>query len=87
MRSLSSTSRSQTRLNSLALSLVLHLTFVRRAKKNLLYCTEYNQPTTEASDENDWQIEIPDGDEIDDIEEACVDEDSPPPKNRQRLSC
>ncbi len=27
-----------------------------------------------------------DGDEIDDIEEACVDEDSPPPKNRQRLS-
>ena len=28
-----------------------------------------------------------DGDEIDDIEEASVDEDSPPPKNRQRLSC
>jgi hypothetical protein len=36
---------------------------------------------------NDWQIEMPDEDEIDDIEEGCVDEDSPPPKNRQRLSC
>jgi hypothetical protein len=35
----------------------------------------------EASDKDDWQIEIPDGDEIDDIEEACV------PKNRQSLSC
>ncbi len=33
------------------------------------------------------QIEMPDGDEIDDIEEACVNEDSPPPRNRQRLSC
>ena len=32
-----------------------------------------------ASDKDDWQIEMPDGDEIDDIEEACVDEDSPPP--------
>jgi hypothetical protein len=35
--------------------------------------------------------EIPNGDpnldEIDDIEEACVDEDSPPPRNRQWLSC
>ena len=41
----------------------------------------------EASDKDDWQIEMPDGDEIDDIEEACVDEDSPPQKNRQRLSC
>ena len=30
---------------------------------------------------------MPDGDEIDDIEEACVDEDSPLPQNRQRLSC
>jgi hypothetical protein len=30
---------------------------------------------------------MPGGDEIDDIEEACVDEDSSPPKNRQRLSC
>jgi hypothetical protein len=28
-----------------------------------------------------------DGDEIDDIEEACVDDDSPPPRNRLRLSC
>ncbi len=41
----------------------------------------------EASDKDDWQIEMPDGDEIDDIEEACVDEDSPTPKNRQRFSC
>jgi hypothetical protein len=41
----------------------------------------------EASDKDDRQIEMPDGDEIDDIEEACVDEDSPPPKKRQRLSC
>ncbi len=40
-----------------------------------------------ASDEDDWQIEMPDGDKIDDIEEACVNEDSPPPRNRQRLSC
>jgi hypothetical protein len=41
----------------------------------------------EASDKDDWQIEMPDGDEIDDIEEACVNEDSPPPRNRQRISC
>ena len=40
----------------------------------------------EASDKDDWQIEMPDRYEIDDIEEACVDEDSPPPKNRQRLT-
>ncbi len=41
----------------------------------------------EASDKDDWQIDMPDGDEIVDIEEACVDDDSPPPRNRQRLSC
>jgi hypothetical protein len=41
----------------------------------------------EASDIDDWQIEMPDGDEIDDIEEACVDDDLPPPRNRQWLSC
>ncbi len=41
----------------------------------------------EASDKDDWQIEMPDEDEINDIEEACVDDDSPPPRNRQRLSC
>ncbi len=29
---------------------------------------------------------MPDGDEIDDVEEASVDDDSPPPRNRQRLS-
>ncbi len=50
---------------------------------------EFREPEEEdeASDKDDWQIEMPDGDEIDDIEEACVDEDSPPPKNRQRISC
>jgi hypothetical protein len=41
----------------------------------------------EASDKDDWQKEMPDGDEIDDIEEASVDDDSPHPRNRQRLSC
>ncbi len=30
---------------------------------------------------------MPDGDGIDDIEEASVDNDSPPPRNRQRLGC
>jgi hypothetical protein len=50
---------------------------------------EFREPEGEgeASDENDRQTNMPDGDEMDDIEEACVDEDSPPPKNRQRLSC
>ncbi len=50
---------------------------------------EFREPEEEceASDEDDLQIQMPDGDEIDDIEEACVDEASPPPKNRQRLSC
>ncbi len=48
---------------------------------------EFREPKEEdeASDEDDWQIEMPDEDEIDDIEEACADEDSPPPKIR-RLS-
>ncbi len=41
----------------------------------------------EASDKDDWQIDMPDGDKIDDIEEASVDDDSPHPRNRQRLSC
>ncbi len=41
----------------------------------------------EASDEDDLQIDIPDGNEIDDVEKASVDDDSPPPRNRQRLSC
>jgi hypothetical protein len=50
---------------------------------------EFREPEEqcEASGKDDWQIEMPDGDEIDDIEEACVDEDSPPQKNRQSLSC
>ncbi len=41
----------------------------------------------EASDRDDWQIDMPDGDEIDDVEEAIVDDDSPHPRNGQRLSC
>jgi hypothetical protein len=41
----------------------------------------------EASDKDDWQIDVPDGDEIDDIEEVSVGDDSPPPRNRQSLSC
>ncbi len=41
----------------------------------------------EASDKDDWQIEMPEWDDIDDIEKASVDKDSPPPKNRQRLIC
>jgi hypothetical protein len=39
----------------------------------------------EISDEDDWQIEMPDGVDIDDIKEACVDDDSPSPRNRLRL--
>jgi hypothetical protein len=41
----------------------------------------------EASEEDDWQIDMPDRDDIDDIEEASVDDDSPLPRSRQRLSC
>jgi hypothetical protein len=41
----------------------------------------------EASNKDDWQVEMPDKDEIDDNEEASVDDDLPPPRNRQRLSC
>jgi hypothetical protein len=37
----------------------------------------------EASHEDDWQIEMPDGDEIDGVEEASVNDDSPPPRNRK----
>ena len=40
----------------------------------------------EACDKDDWQIDMTDGDEIDDIEESSVDDDSPCPRNRQRLS-
>jgi hypothetical protein len=59
------------------------------------YARDYNQveefrepgEECEASDKDDWQIDMPDGDEIDDIEEACVDDDPPHPRNRSRLSC
>ncbi len=39
----------------------------------------------EASDKDDWYTNMPDGDVIDDVEEASVDGKSPPPRNRQRL--
>ncbi len=47
---------------------------------------EFREPEEEceASDKDDWQIEMPDGDEIDDIEEASVDDDSPHPRNCNR---
>ncbi len=41
----------------------------------------------EASDKDDCQIDMPDGDETDDVEEVSVDDGSPPPRNRQKLSC
>jgi hypothetical protein len=40
-----------------------------------------------ASDKDDWQIDMPDRDKIDDIEKASVDDDSPRPKTRPKLSC
>ncbi len=41
----------------------------------------------EASDKDDWQIDMPGGDDIDHIEEASVDDDSTCPRNRQSLRC
>ncbi len=41
----------------------------------------------ESSDKDNWQIDMPDGDVIDYIDEVNVDDDSPPPRNRKRLSC
>jgi hypothetical protein len=40
---------------------------------------EFMEPEEEceARVKDDWQIERPDGDEIDDVEEASVDDDSP----------
>ncbi len=40
-----------------------------------------------ASDKDDWQTDMPDLDEIDDIEEASVDDDSPCPRTTPRISC
>ncbi len=50
---------------------------------------ELREPDEEcvASDKDDLQRDMPDGDEIDNIEEASVDDDSLHPRNRQRLSC
>jgi hypothetical protein len=39
-----------------------------------------------ASDKDDWQKDMPNGDEIDVFEEASVNDDSPCPRTRQRLS-
>jgi hypothetical protein len=38
------------------------------------------------SDKDDWQIDMPGGDEIDDIEEASVDDDSPSPRTKPKFS-
>ncbi len=45
---------------------------------------ELREPEEEcvASDKDDWQIDMPDRDEIADVEEASVDDDSLPPRNR-----
>ncbi len=50
---------------------------------------ELSKPDEEsaASDKDDWQIDMPDRDEIDDVKESSIDDDSPPPRNKQRLSC
>jgi hypothetical protein len=50
---------------------------------------EFRQPEEEreASDDDDWQIKMPDGDEIDDIEDACVDDDSTPLLLHDSCSC
>jgi hypothetical protein len=51
---------------------------------------ELREPEEEcgASDDDDWQTDMLAGDEIDDIEEAgVIDDDSPRPRNRQRLRC
>ncbi len=39
-----------------------------------------------ASDKDDWQIDMPDGDKNDNIEEASVDDDTPHTRARPRLS-
>ncbi len=50
---------------------------------------ELREPEEEcvASDKDDWRIDMLDGDEIGDIEEESVGDDSPCPRNRLRLSC
>jgi hypothetical protein len=40
-----------------------------------------------ASDKDDWQIDMPDVDEIDYIDEASVDDDSTCPRTRPKLCC
>jgi hypothetical protein len=57
-----------------------------RIRRNIMPENE-TEEECEASDKDDWQTNMPDGDAIDDVEEASVDDDSPPPRNRQRLSC
>jgi hypothetical protein len=39
-----------------------------------------------ASDKDDWQIDMPDGDKIDVFEEASVNDDSPHPRTRPSFS-
>ncbi len=40
-----------------------------------------------ASDKEYWKIDMPDGDEIGDIEEESLDDDSQPPRTKLQLSC
>jgi hypothetical protein len=74
----------------------IHFKITRHCnKRNTMYARGDNQfeelgeseEESEASDKDDWQIDMPDGDEIDDIEEASVYDDSPRPRNKQSLSC
>jgi hypothetical protein len=39
------------------------------------------------SDKDDWKIDMPDGDEIDDVEKAIVDDELQSLRNRPRFSC
>jgi hypothetical protein len=61
----------------------------RNIMPEMIIVEELREPEEEceASDKDDWQIDMPDGNEIENIEEANVDDDSPHPRNRQRLSC
>ncbi len=73
----------------------IHFKIKGNCIKRKIYARGHNQdddlraPEEECaeSDKDDWQIIMPDEDEIDDIEEASVDDDSPCPQNRPKFSC
>ncbi len=54
-------------------------------KETLWQRGEYEEEC-EASDKDDLLTNMPNGDEIDDVEKVSVDDDSPHPRNRQWLS-